>query len=65
MDVCLPADFLLADEDNPLRLRYVDDGPASYEDGYWLGADAFVALPAATAAPAAATGGGDPTWQVV
>lgn len=71
MDVCLPADFLLADEESPLRLRYVDEGPASYEDGYWLGADAFVALPPASAAPvtpAAASGrrsGADPTWQVI
>ena len=68
MDVCLPADFQIADEDNPMRLRYVDEGPASYEDGYWLGAEAFVALP--TPAVAAKTEkrdrlSDDPTWRVV
>ena len=66
MDVCLPADFLLADEESPLRLRYVDEGPASYEDGYWLGAEAYVALPPLADRPARKTGrrdGDDPTWQ--
>lgn len=68
MDVCLPADFQIADDESPMRLRYVDEGPSSYEDGYWLGAEAFVALP--TPPAAAKTGRGerasdDPTWRVL
>lgn len=71
MDVCLPADFQLDDEDSPLRLRFVDEGPASYEDGYWLGAEALVALPslqAAAAGPARrrrTRTSEDPSWSVV
>jgi hypothetical protein len=67
MDVCLPADFQIADEESPMRLRYVDDGPSSYEDGYWLGAEAFVALPTLPAAKSARRdrAGDDPTWRVL
>ena len=71
MDVCLPADFQIVDEYSD-RLRYVDDGPASYEDGYWLGGEALVAplpavadasqpAPAAKRKPTAY----DPSWCVV
>lgn len=69
MDVCLPADFQIADEENPMRLRYVDEGPSSYEDGYWLGAEAFVALPTPSATVVKRTrrtrAGDDPTWHVM
>ena len=70
MDVCLPADFLLADEDCSHRLRYVDEGPFSYEDGWWLGAEALVSpLPPHDRPRAAArrriTAADDPTWNVV
>ena len=69
MDVCLPADFQIADEESPMRLRYVDEGPSSYEDGYWLGAEAFVALPMPPAVVAKTSrrdrAGDDPTWRVV
>ena len=80
MDVCLPSDFLivddyLVDEHVVCRgepLRFVDEGPASYEDGYWLGAEALVAPALASndagrvASPAAnAPAAYDPTWCVV
>ncbi|GMV29183.1 MAG: hypothetical protein AMXMBFR59_13080 [Rhodanobacteraceae bacterium] len=70
MDVCLPADFQIEDESSPLRLRFVDEGPASYEDGYWLGAEALVAIPAPPAAAGPARRrrtriGDDPSWCVV
>ena len=80
MDVCLPSDFLIVDDymvDEHIvcrgePLRFVDDGPASYEDGYWLGAEALVApalvsndpaqvMPRTARAPEAY----DPTWNVV
>lgn len=68
MDVCLPADFQIADEESPMRLRYIDDGPSSYEDGYWLGAEAFVALPMPPVATKTASRhrvSDDPTWRVL
>lgn len=71
MDVCLPADFLLADEDCSHRLRYVDEGPSSYEDGWWLGAEALVSpLPPRDPPHAAArrrrvAAADDPTWNVI
>lgn len=70
MDVCLPADFQLEDEPSPLRLRFVDEGPSSYEDGYWLGAEALVAIapPQTAAGPARRRRtriGDDPSWCVV
>ena len=69
MDVCLPADFQIADEESPMRLRYVDEGPSSYEDGYWLGAEAFVELPTPRTAAAKQErrerSGDDPTWHVM
>lgn len=72
MDVCLPADFQLADdEDCSPRLRYVDEGPSSYEDGWWLGAEALVSpLPPRDTLHAAArrrriAAADDPTWNVV
>ena len=71
MDVCLPADFQIVD-DYREPMRFVDEGPASYEDGYWLGGEALVAplpavadasqpAPRARRTPAAY----DPTWCVV
>ncbi|WP_257387296.1 hypothetical protein [Tahibacter caeni] len=70
MDVCLPSDFQLADEDCSPRLRYVDEGPASYEDGWWLGAEALVTLPPRTPLRTGArrrrvAAADDPTWNVV
>ncbi|MBN8741042.1 MAG: hypothetical protein BGP24_20240 [Lysobacterales bacterium 69-70] len=70
MDVCLPADFQLADEDCSPRLRYVDEGPSSYEDGWWLGAEALVSPlpprnPPRAAARRRAAAADDPTWNVV
>ena len=80
MDVCLPSDFLIVDDyvvDEHVvcrgePLRYVDEGPASYEDGWWLGAEALVAPAlasndAAHVAPRAARAPEtyDPTWDVV
>jgi hypothetical protein len=75
MDVCLPADFQIFDDaaaaDYREPLRYVDEGPASYEDGYWLGAEALVTpLPLndpARPGPRRKRGtvADDPSWCVV
>lgn len=80
MDVCLPADFRIFNDTaaddavgNDYRepLRYVDAGPASYEDGYWLGAEAIVSPlplndPAQVAPRRQRTAASyDPSWNVI
>ena len=76
MDVCLPADFRITDnaiaDDCREPLRYVDEGPSSYEDGYWLGAEALVTpLPLNDRTQVgprrrrAAAAIDDPSWNVV
>ena len=71
MDVCLPADFAIADESRD-PYAYVGANADLAEDGYWLGAEALVSPlplrdPAHTAprTKRAAAAAYDPTWNVV
>jgi hypothetical protein len=70
MDVCLPADFEIADESRD-AYAYVGANADTAEDGWWLGAEAIVSpLPLNDHAQVGprrrrAVSAYDPSWDVV